>query len=149
MEFSPLEESIDIINTVLASGHSVDLPATGYSMFPLLLPGDKVTVKPISKGEIPGPGNVVVFRSKSGLVLHRVVKLTKSLSGAIIAETQGDSLLVKDQPLNSELLIGIAISFKRNGKIHPIKKFLPGLLRYRFNNLFLQVYIKLRKIVPG
>jgi hypothetical protein len=39
----------------------VELPATGYSMFPTLLSGDKVVVRQLLKAELPERGRVVVF----------------------------------------------------------------------------------------
>jgi signal peptidase I len=57
---NPFKREIGIIISVLESGNSVELQATGYSMFPTLRPGDRVVVKPISKDQLPKPGNVVV-----------------------------------------------------------------------------------------
>lgn len=52
---------IDVVLSVLESGHSVELSATGYSMFPTFRPRDRVVVKPLFKGELPVRGSVVVF----------------------------------------------------------------------------------------
>ncbi len=51
---------IDVVLLVLESGHSVELTATGYSMFPTLRPGDTVIVSPLSEATLPEPGCVIV-----------------------------------------------------------------------------------------
>ena len=50
-----------IIKAILESGNCIELPATGYSMFPALMPGCRVIVKPLPEGELPEPGSVVVY----------------------------------------------------------------------------------------
>jgi hypothetical protein len=52
---------IDVVLSVLESGHSVELPTRGYSLFPTLRPRDKVVVRPLSKGKFPERGSVVVL----------------------------------------------------------------------------------------
>lgn len=51
---------IDVVLSVLESGHSVELPATGYSMYPSLKPGDRMVVNPLPVGALPMKGSVVV-----------------------------------------------------------------------------------------
>jgi hypothetical protein len=51
---------IEVVKAVLMSGNSVELPATGYSMFPTLKPGDLVMVKPVAKNERQQKGAVIV-----------------------------------------------------------------------------------------
>jgi hypothetical protein len=67
----------EILITVLESGNSIELPATGYSMFPALRPGDKITVKPILNNILPQKGSVVVYIKDQKLVVHCIVKVTK------------------------------------------------------------------------
>jgi signal peptidase I len=58
---------MSVLKSVLESGLSVELPATGYSMFPTLRPGDRVVVRPLSKGELPERGSVVVYLDKGAM----------------------------------------------------------------------------------
>jgi signal peptidase I len=51
---------IEIVKAVLESGNSVELPATGDSMFPVFKHGDMILVRPLTKKEMPGLGSVVV-----------------------------------------------------------------------------------------
>lgn len=141
------EKSVGLILSILRSGHSVELPASGYSMFPVLRPGDIVTVNPIPDVSFFEPGIVVVFRKENNLIMHRLVKLTESRRGEITIETQGDSLIKKDQPVSIENYYGIAISFKRNGKEHRIRKVIPSVSRYRFNHSLLWFAGKVKKVL--
>lgn len=140
------EKSAGLIISILRSGHSVELPASGYSMFPALRPGDLVTVNPISKEGLFEPGIVVVFRKDNSFIMHRIVKLTESSVAEISIETQGDSLLKKDQPVSIENYLGIAVSFKRNQKERKIRKIIPSVTRYRLNHSLLWIYSKVKKV---
>lgn len=85
------ENSIDAIATLIAvlkSGRSVVLPATGYSMFPTLRPGDRVTVKPLTKGALPEPGVVVVYVDK-GVMAQRRKDINHLRQGFVGQRSQG------------------------------------------------------------
>ena len=166
---TPLKIDIGLIKEVLKTGHSVELPATGYSMFPTLRPGDRVVVKPLAKGELPLTGSVVVCvdngataqrrngatvqrhnditpeRHNSTLVMHRLVEFKNDDSGNSLLITRGDSARETDKPWRQEQLLGSAISYKRRRKEHLIKAFAPGVWRYLFNHRMLWVYIKMRE----
>lgn len=136
------DRTIGLIMTVLESGHSVELPSTGYSMFPTLKPGDSVVVKPMTAGEFPKPGSVVVYIENNVLVMHRLVEINNNDSGNQMLITRGDSGRESDKPWHQEQLIGMAISYKRRRKEHSIKTFTPGACRYLFNHRLLWVFNK-------
>ena len=107
-----LTPDIDIVIDLLGSGHSVELPAKGYSMFPIFRPGDRVIVKPLAEGEFPEPGSVVVYidncvsaqgagRRAQGhndvMVMHRLVEIIADDSGELLFITRGDS---RTEPIN-------------------------------------------------
>ena len=158
---TPLKIDIGLIKEVLKTGHSVELPATGYSMFPTLRPGDRVVVKPLAKGELPLMGSVVVCvntgataqlrncaidqRHNVILVMHRLIEIKNDDSGNSLLITRGDSARETDKPWRQEQLLGSAISYKRRRKEHLIKAFTPGVWRYLFNHRMLWVYIKMRE----
>ena len=156
---------IDVVLSVLESGHSVELPATGYSMFPTLRPGDRVVVKPLLKGELPMRGSVVVFinngataqgaehRAQGGelraqgsansvLVMHRLVEMKSDDSGIPLFITRGDSMMEADMPWPQQQLLGVAVCYRRGKKKHLIKTFIPGELRYKYNRRMLWMYSK-------
>ena len=139
-----LNRDIDIIMAVLESGNSVELNATGYSMFPTLRPGDKVIVKPFPEGEIPKPGSVVVYRDNNSLVIHRMVEIQNN-NGEYIFITRGDSRMGNDLPLGRQKLIGQAVTYKRGEKVQQVKNIVPGRINYKFNWFALWFYFKIKK----
>jgi signal peptidase I len=153
-----LNSDIGILISVLESGNSFELPATGYSMFPTLRAGDKVLVKPLGKGELPVPGSVVVCvgngataQRRNGtmdniLVLHRLVEIQDDGSSEIVFITRGDSMAGCDIPWRSKQVIGYAASYKRNNRQRSVKKRIPSEKRYKINRMRLWSWIRLRKI---
>jgi signal peptidase I len=139
---------IDVILSVLESGHSVELPATGYSMFPALRPGDRITVRPVKEGVIPEPGSVVVFNESGVLVTHRLIKIIEEDECKTMYITRGDSMKEYDKPWPREKLVGVVLVFKRNMMPNHLKLFLPRIWRYKFNRGLLWLLNK-RKILQG
>jgi signal peptidase I len=141
--------SIDMIDTIIAileSGNSVVLPATGYSMFPTLRPGDRVLVKPVIKGEMPEPGTIVVFRDNGQLIIHRLIKILQNEEGNDSFEARGDSRSMNDKILQVEQLIGKAVSFKRGDKEYDIRSIFPGTIQNKYNRFILWFFFKLNKL---
>ena len=138
---------IEIVIAVIESGHSVELPATGYSMFPALKPGYKVTVVPFDEKKAVA-GNVVICKSDS-LVMHRLIKITTDDSGKTIFTTRGDCRKENDFPWPAGSIVGVAATYKTNGKVYPVKSFLPGKLYYVANFWLFWIVLKLKKWVWG
>ena len=183
-----IDGNVGIVIAVLESGHSVELKATGYSMFPTLRPDDKVIVKPITKGELPKPRDVVVCienglkaQGRNGateerrnslprfiggiteeghnnikteqhnviLVMHRLIEIRVDdrVNSQLI--TRGDSLNESDKPWPRQQLLGVAVSYKRSGKEHLIKNFIPGAWRYKYNRRLLWMFGKIKRLSMG
>lgn len=138
--------NIEIIKAVLESGHSVELPATGYSMFPTLKPGDKVVIKPLDKGEFPKPGQVVIYELNNVFVMHRLIEITEGSAGDQLFITRGDSGMEYDKPWQQQQVIGVVISYKRDGKEHLINTLIPGTWRYLFNRRILWLFNKIKSL---
>jgi signal peptidase I len=176
-----IDGNVGIVIAVLESGNSVELKATGYSMFPTLRPGDRVIVKPLTKGELPKPGDVVVcienglkaqgrkgateemlnFAREEGynnitaeqhnviLVMHRLIemRIDDRVNPQLI--TRGDSLNESDKLWPRQQLLGVALSYKRSGKEHLIKNFIPGAWRYKYNRRLLWMFGKIKRLSNG
>jgi signal peptidase I len=191
-----IDGNVGIVIAVLESGNSVELKATGYSMFPTLRPGDRVVVKPLTKGELPMLGTVVVFMGNGGtvqrrngateerrkgateercnslprfiggiteeghnnitaehhnviLVMHRLTEIR--VDDRVIPQliTRGDSLNESDKPWPRQQLLGVAVSYKRSGKEHLIKNFIPGAWRYKYNRRLLWMFGKIKRLSLG
>jgi len=159
------DRTIGLIMAVLESGHSVELPATGYSMFPTLKPGDSVVVRPLAKEELPMLGNVVVClvdgarvqgcngvtiqTDNKSLVMHRLIEITEGNDGESLFITRGDSVKEPDKPWAQQQLLGLAKSYKRGKKDHSIKTFTPGAWRYLYNHRLLWMYNKIMRLTRG
>ena len=61
-----------IFFTKLRSGHEITITVTGLSMNPTMWEGDCVTVR---RAESYSIGDVLVFLSKSELLIHRLIKI--------------------------------------------------------------------------
>ena len=135
---------IDIVLAVLGSGHSVELPAKGYSMFPAFKPGSRILVGPFDAGKAI-PGCVVVSKTDNDLVMHRLIEIITDNSGSTKYITQGDSRLERDLPRPTESIIGVAISYQADGNTYMVKPFLPGKIRHLFNYYLLWLSFKFKK----
>jgi signal peptidase I len=138
-------DAIGVLMVVLESGNSVELTATGYSMFPTLKPGDRVIVKPFRNGELPISGSIVVYRDGNELIIHRLIEI-KTLPGKNGFITRGDSRNENDRPQALQQLLGVAVSFKRGGREYPIKSFIINNLHYLVNRLSLALYLRRKNI---
>jgi signal peptidase I len=141
-------KDIDIIIAVLETGNSVELPATGNSMYPVLKPGDRVIVRPLKRGELPEPGKVVVYINNGVLVLHRLLKIIDTDPGQPQFITRGDSMSEYDKPFFQNQLTGLAISYYRSEKEYQVKTFIPQVWRYKINRRLLWIYNISRRIFP-
>jgi len=94
------------------SAGEVRLRVSGCSMLPAMWPGDVVTVRRLCIDEFL-PGQIVLFRQKEKLTIHRVRRVAHS---HLVAS--GDSLPCCDPPVSAEQVIGRVVSIERKG--HPI-----------------------------
>ncbi len=85
---------------MLREGRTVELPATGWSMRPLIAPGGVVRVAPASIDDVR-PGDIVVVDLGGELVCHR---LRYVACGRVV--TRGDNTLDDDPAVPTDAVIG-------------------------------------------
>ncbi len=85
----------------------------GFSMFPVLRPGDRVHVVPDAE---PRPGDVLVVRGRAGLVVHRLV----ALHGSDELVLRGDSWTTADAPVRRSQVVGRVARVERRGRVRAI-----------------------------
>ena len=104
------------VETLLAQGQSVQLPPTGWSMYPLIAEGrDQVIIEPASPAELRR-GDVVLYRRDSGiLVLHRICRCTEA--GFYMV---GDNQRAIEGPLRPDQIKGKMAAVIRKGKTIPV-----------------------------
>lgn len=168
-----IKADVGIVIAVLDSGNSIELAATGYSMFPTLRQGDRVVIKPLTKGELPGRGAIIVCidsgitaqrlngiteerhnditteHHNGILVMHRLVEIKDGDSGNSLLITRGDSGIENDKPWPQQQLLGVAVNCKRGKKEHLVKTFIPGAWRYKYNRRLLWMFGKIKRLSMG
>lgn len=109
------------IEQLLRDGYSVQLPTTGWSMYPLIVNGrDQVVISPLLFGEASSKGraehfhrgDVLLYRRDSGiLVLHRVWKVRPE--GLYMV---GDNQIEIEGPLRPDQVRGRMTAVVRKGR---------------------------------
>jgi hypothetical protein len=140
------DRDIGIITAILESGNCVELPAKGYSMFPTLIPGYTVILKPLPEGALPEPGSVVVYKDKGILVMHRLLEITGRDKGHLQFITRGDSMMEPDNPWTQDQLLGVAVRYKRVKREHSMRKVVPPACRYKYNHRLLWMFSKIMRM---
>ena len=85
---------------LLREGRTVELPATGASMRPLIPPGGFVRVEPARAADVRA-GDVVVVDAGGRLICHRLVYIAAGR-----AVTRGDDVVACDPPLPADAIVG-------------------------------------------
>ncbi len=91
------------IDQLLAQGHTVQVPVHGMSMFPILMPGDKVQIKQVTFDQMK-PGQVLIFECGGQWIAHRLIKKDPQ-TGCLI--TRGDARLHNDEQVAAISVKGI------------------------------------------
>lgn len=100
------------IEEVLNNYGSITYKVTGKSMQPMIFPGkDIVTVIKKKHSTKLQENDVVLYRQKGKLILHRVVKVLPNDEYVIL----GDNCSRKEYGVSDKDIIGILTSFKHNG----------------------------------
>lgn len=113
---------------LLESNHQLQFKTKGYSMFPILMPGDTALIEKKTAYEYR-IGDIVVFKSKGILIGHRIVKITKQ-HDKLVFISRGDNCPVNDQPFTEENVLGVINSFERNFKTLTVNSFSAKIHRF-------------------
>jgi signal peptidase I len=139
----------EVLGDTLNRGHSIRFHAPGNSMYPTICDGDLIVVEPI-RPAVVNVGDIILYRNKSGITVHRVTHILKrskeNLRSALqgpqdrsISETlefllRGDAAITDDDPVRPGQILGKVVSIERNGRrINPY--YLRIKLRYKTRRL--------------
>jgi hypothetical protein len=100
----------EVLIELLKSGKTVDVPASGLSMFPFLLPFDVLRVRPESAEKLK-LGQIIVYESNAKIISHRFIGIK---DGKVICK--GDGLLYSDAPVEPGAVLGVVIARTRKNK---------------------------------
>ena len=85
-------------------------------MFPFFREGDKITIKTYGK-TAPMVGDIVVFLRNGQLVLHRLIRISKSSTDqSVFYLTKGDNYRWADGPITLNDILGRAVRISRRGR---------------------------------
>jgi signal peptidase I len=99
---------------VLRSSGSVCMRVMGWSMLPVLWPGDTLVIEHV-KSDAISEGDIVLFSRGHRFVAHRVVMKDSAIGGSKV-QTKGDAVSRPDSPVAHDDLLGRVSSIVRNGK---------------------------------
>lgn len=95
---------------LLESGRETIVRAVGMSMFPWILPKEKLIISPIKDRDLK-IGDIVIFLSNNRLIAHRLVKIDNIKN---IYFTRGDGNLKTDTPISYEDIKGVVTKIRDN-----------------------------------
>ncbi len=128
-----MEDIYPFILEAFSKDLTFTFPIHGTSMLPMLKTGDLVTIK---KVESLQKGDIVLFRRfDESFVLHRIIRVNND-SYDIVGDHQG---IIEKNVLFGQM-IGVVISYNKNGKEHHMKN-----LRYKIYKALVRITL-LRKI---
>jgi hypothetical protein len=114
------EENIRTFGDLMRHKGEVSVRASGYSMYPYILPGDICRFLPIKAQ--PAVGQVCLVASDSGILyshrLHRIINDQRSFRFIF----RGDANRFNDPAVTPEQIIGILIELKRHRTTLPEKR---------------------------
>lgn len=99
----------ELATEVLRSSGALRLQVTGWSMLPVIFPGDTLVIERAT-GDAIREGDLVLFSRDRRLFAHRVVATSPEL------RTRGDSMAEPDPPVSQGDLLGRIAAIERNGK---------------------------------
>ena len=102
----------ELAREILRSEGLLHLRVTGWSMLPVIRPGDTLTIKYCDAEQI-AVGDVVLFTRGSKLIAHRVIS---AMADQEQITTKGDSSPSPDAPIAATQLLGKVVDILRNGE---------------------------------
>lgn len=120
------KQAVHLIEKVVQRSGSIELPAQGYSMFPLIQKGDICTFNKCDPLHMK-KGDIVLFYSPSGqLVAHRFYH-KELMSNEMHFRFKGDTNLGFDQPVKAQQIIGRLTSIRSKKRVKSVEDSLVSL----------------------
>jgi signal peptidase I len=133
--------------SLLADGTTIRIKAHGYSMYPSIKPGSLLIIEPVKVKGPPQPGEIIVIKRETGLIVHRLVKIVIK-DGVRYYIARGDSNAYADAPVKLEMITGRVIKAEATGEnrvpadIRIKKK--PNYFMNRMRVIFIMIGIRIR-----
>ena len=133
--------------SLLADGTTIRIKAHGYSMYPSIKPGSLLIIEPLKQKGAPQPGEIIVIKRESGLVVHRLVKILIK-DGVRYYIARGDSNAYADSPVPLGMIAGRVAKAEATGEnrtpadIRTKKR--PNYFLNRMRVILIMIRIKIR-----
>ena len=101
--------------SLLADGTTIRIKAHGYSMYPSIKPGSLLIIEPLKQKGDPKPGELVVVKRESGLIVHRLVRIVIK-DGVRYYIARGDSNARADAPVKIDMILGRVVRSEATGE---------------------------------
>jgi signal peptidase I len=105
---------VDVLTEILRQGRQVRFHATGMSMIPAIREGEAITVVAAPPTKIRRR-DVILYRSKRGVIAHRVVRVRRDGEGCVFI-TRGDASVTSDEPVDASAVLGRVVAVERGGR---------------------------------
>ena len=103
-----------LLHTTVHRNDLVSLTVVSNSMAPIIQPGDRIQVVPVSP-DLLRCGDVVVFRWAGKLVTHRLIGMHNQQWYA-----KGDNVTNVDPPISPAAILGRVVAIERGSSTHRI-----------------------------
>ena len=101
---------------LLASGITVRIKVSGFSMYPTMRPDDIVEISPVEPGVPLEPGVLIAIKRESDFIVHRFLGYAE-VGGVRVVIARGDSNKHVDRPVPSGRVAGRVVTIIRGNKI--------------------------------
>jgi len=101
--------------TLLSEGKTIRIKAHGYSMYPCIKPGSLILIEPVKIKGNPVPGEIIAIRKESGLIVHRLTRITVT-SGITTYIARGDSNALEDGAITIGKIAGRIVGAESTGE---------------------------------
>ncbi len=110
---------LELAAETLLRSSEVRFVARGTSMLPAIVPGDCLTIKSFSPGEVPYYGEALLVRRDGEFRIHRLVRILDNTPQHIYI-LRGDALPQDDPPVLRCQILGRVTSVQRAGQSFPL-----------------------------
>lgn len=111
------EKAIRIMKSGLLPGTEFCFPITGYSMYPLILPGTKVILSTRITRILIGDIIAVTDHQQSAIMAHRVIFVRKKRGKPVLFFTKGDGNRAFDKAICPDYILGKIVALKKNNTL--------------------------------
>lgn len=115
------EVAVELLEKALEKEGELQIRASGWSMFPVIFPGDSVWIERYKTDEAR-MGDIILMKKQDHFILHRVWRIASSEAdpSSPVFVTKGDARLRPDSPVEARCLVAKVVCCGN----HPVRKFL-------------------------